>query len=200
MNVRVLSFLLLSVVFIISSCTSRNVGEDKIPIHDKAKFYTNRGISYYFEDNYDQAISDFNRAISLDSNQYKAYDYRGRIYSSQKKFDLAISDFNKALEIYPIREQVYNNLAWLLATCSEEKYRDGLNAVKLAKKAVILGENPAILDTLAAAYAEAGDFKNAIKTQEKAIQLLKEEEDIVSIGEYNLRLESYNNHKPWMEM
>ncbi len=63
----------------------------------------------------------------------------------------------------------YNNLAWIMATCQDKKYRNGAKAVELAKKAISLSNNIDFLDTLAAAYAEAGNFEKATTIQEEVI-------------------------------
>ena len=66
-----------------------------------------------------------------------------------------------------------NNLAWVLATCREASVRNGAEAIELARRAVELsgGRVPAILGTLAAAYAEAGRFPEAVQTARKALEL-----------------------------
>jgi tetratricopeptide (TPR) repeat protein len=70
--------------------------------------------------------------------------------------------------------QALNSLAWELATAADPAARDGSNAVVCAEKAVALTSrtNASYLDTLAAAYAEFGQFDKAIATEKKAIQLL----------------------------
>ena len=103
------------------------------------------------------------------------YNNRGIAYSYKGQYDKAISDFNKALGINPSDFKAINHQAWILATCPDNVYRDGEKAVKLAKKAVELDQRAVIFDTLAAAYAEAGRFEDAIITQEKVIDLLKKE-------------------------
>lgn len=229
MNVRIFSCLLILTASVLVSCGINNVKDAT----GKDFFYTNRGMFYYDQGKYDQAMTYFNKAIRANPDYDGAYAWRGRIYCRQNKFDLAISDLNKAIDINPlpcyyssrgriydkekkydlaVKEYIkaialdpkyapaYNNLAWLLATCSEKKYRDGLDAVKYAKKAVKLDSKSPSLDTLAAAYAEAGDFENAIKTQEKAIQLLKKEGKLDHLDGCERRLESYKRHIPWTEM
>src|SRR5207247_2164022 len=68
-----------------------------------------------------------------------------------------------------------NNLAWLLATCTVAEVRDGQSAVAYAQKAVSVTnrKDPETLDTLAAAYAEAGAFDKAVSAQQEAIALLQ---------------------------
>lgn len=70
-----------------------------------------------------------------------------------------------------------NDLAWRLATSSDPQLRDGSNAVRLAEKAVAATgrQNPKYLDTLAAAYAEAGHFGDAVNVQQEAIALMEDE-------------------------
>ena len=70
-------------------------------------------------------------------------------------------------------EHLLNNFAWVLATSPDDEFRDGKRAVELATKAAEQTnyETPHILSTLAAAYAETGDFENAKKWSAKAVEL-----------------------------
>jgi TPR repeat protein len=71
-----------------------------------------------------------------------------------------------------------NYVAWILATSSDPKIRDGRMALDYAEKVVAASKrsDPNSLDTLAAAYAESGQFTNAVRVQKEAMQLLHEEE------------------------
>ena len=84
----------------------------------------------------------------------------------------AIREYEKALEIFPNSISALTNLAWLLSTSSNESLRNGSKAVRIAKQADHLsgGTNTVVLRTLAAAYAEAGEFAKAIDTARTAIQ------------------------------
>lgn len=85
----------------------------------------------------------------------------------------------------------------LEATCPDAKYRDGKKAVEDATKASQLtaGKEVRILETLAAAYAEAGDFASAVMWQEQAMALAPEK----SKRSVRFRLDLYNSHRPYRQ-
>jgi len=87
----------------------------------------------------------------------------------------AIQHYNKALELAPKSIPTLTNLAWLLATSQDASLRNGLKAVELAKQAdgLVGGTNALVLRTLAAAYAENGEFEKAIRTARSAVQLAR---------------------------
>jgi tetratricopeptide (TPR) repeat protein len=111
---------------------------------------------------YMSAIFDYDFLIE------KKYDlantYRKRADAKYFILDYAGAkkDYLKSITLNPKIPYAYNNLAWLQATCVEQKYRDGYKAVYNAKKAVSLSNSKNFLHTLAAAYAEAGKFDCAI--------------------------------------
>jgi Flp pilus assembly protein TadD len=85
-----------------------------------------------------------------------------------------------------------NSLAWTLATLREAKFRNGPEAVRLAEEAVTLTKgDPGMMDTLAAAYAEAGQFADAIKTAESALQVATATGQTNLVAEVNSRLQLY---------
>ena len=166
--------------------------------------YNNRGIIYGSKGQYDKAISDFNKALDINPKDFSAYTSRGRAYKEKHQYDKAIFDYNEALYINPRAFRAYNNKAWIFATSPDNVYRDGAKAIELAKKALELDQKALIkdmiLDTLAAAYAEAGRFEDAIITQEKVIVLLKKEGNPTNlIKQCKERLKLYKAHKPFRE-
>jgi cytochrome c-type biogenesis protein CcmH/NrfG len=87
--------------------------------------------------------------------------------------DRAVTHYQAAIAIQPANAYFLNNLAWVLATCPNPQVRNGPKAVELAQRAERLGGagNPAVLGTLAAAYAEAGRFPEAVRTARHALDL-----------------------------
>ena len=93
-----------------------------------------------------------------------------------------------------------NNLAWRLATCPQAALRDGARAVELAREADRLagGKNPDYLDTLAAAYAEAGQFPQAVEAAERALTLAVAQSN-PRMEDIRARLKLYQGGSPFHE-
>ncbi|QTA90303.1 SPOR domain-containing protein [Desulfonema magnum] len=164
-----------------------------------AEAYYSRGGAWFHKGDYDRAIADCTRALEINPNDFEAYNNRGAVWFCKGEYDKAIDDHNKSLKINPNYADAYQQIAWTLATCPDVRYRNGPRAVELAKKAVEIHSEPNFLDTLAAAYAETGNFENAITTQKNAIALSDSEGKIEVLAEYAEHLKSYAAHKPWRE-
>jgi len=122
-------------------------------------------------------------------------------YAKQGKIQEAIDHYNKAIRCNPNRPEAINNLAWLLATGSNAKFRNGAEAVRLAINACEMTHYhaTAYIGTLAAAYAEAGQYDDAIKTAKTAITMAREAGE-TNLLEENLRLlEVYSAEHPYHE-
>jgi TPR repeat protein len=113
---------------------------------------------------------------------------------------LAIHWFSQVGDKSDAHLQARSNLAWVLATCPSDAARDGQRALKIIQP-LIKGkqrDNPSLLDTLAAALAETGQFEQAIAIQQQALALLEKQAAPGQRGErFNARLQSYRNHRPW---
>jgi tetratricopeptide (TPR) repeat protein len=158
--------------------------------------YIGRGSAWNSQKLYDQAIVDFGNAIRLDPKGAGAYTGRGYAWSQKNEYEKAIADYNEANRLAPDDAGALNGRAWLASTCSDAKYRDGKQAVELATRACELTKwnQPMILDTLAAAFAESGDYEAARKWQAKAIELLTDDKEM---GDFRRRLELYQQKRPY---
>src|SRR5439155_19195896 len=123
--------------------------------------------------------------------------YRGKGWEAKKKFDKAVKDYEDAIKLDPQDPRIYAFRAWMLATCPDEKYRDGKKAVELAKKAVDLAKMPngEYAEALAAAHAEAGNFDEAVSVQERAL----EDATLKNDADARRRLELYRDKKPYRQ-
>lgn len=160
--------------------------------------YNNRGGVWLDKKEYDKAIVDFDKAIKLDPKHAVAFANRGIAWHGKKQYQHALADFETALSINPSCATAHNGLAWLLATCPDEKVRDAARALEAAERACELCEwnDPFCLGSLAAAHAEKGDFEEAARRQTKAIALLTDPAETVAFAR---RLAQYLDKKPWRE-
>ena len=172
---------------------------EAIRLDPKSDFaYQSRGASLISKGDVDAAIKDYTEAIRLDPKSDFTYGSRGRALQSKGDIDAALKDYTEAIRLNPKDADWSNALAWLCSTCPDEKYCDGKKAIELATKACELSawKTWNHVGTLGAAYAESGDWENAIKYQEKAIEMATDEKDKVGGRE---RLELYKNKQPYRQ-
>jgi Flp pilus assembly protein TadD len=130
-----------------------------------------------------------------------AHSYLGAALLEQGRSADAIREFESALQLRSDLLTVSNNLAWVLATTPETHLRDPAGAIAAGENAARLTEHtdPAVLDTLAAAYASAGRFADATRTLEHAIEISREREDEASVREFVGRLALYRSRRAYVE-
>jgi tetratricopeptide (TPR) repeat protein len=132
------------------------------------------GLSAIRAERYDEAVELFTRMIDASSDpavMSTALTNRGLVEGRRGNWRGAIEDVREALRLQPQLASAHNNLAWLLATCPVDAFRNGHEAVEHATLAceATNWSNSSNLGTLAAAYAEAGDFGQALRWHERAL-------------------------------
>ncbi|MEM9184992.1 MAG: tetratricopeptide repeat protein, partial [Planctomycetota bacterium] len=151
-----------------------------------------------------EAIAALSRVIEIAGDASATLRMRGDMYLSTGDHKLALADFAKAYELQPDDAGMLNNYAWTLATSPFDDLRDGAKAVELATRACEITEYQAahILSTLAAAYAEAGDFAKAIEWSQKAVKAHAADEATTRdmTAELAAELASYQANRPWREL
>ena len=120
-----------------------------------------------------EAIANLETAKSLQPNDAATHVTLALALMKNGRTGEAVSELNRALQLAPEKVSALNSLAWVLATATDNSVRDGKRAVQLAERATALAgnNNAAILHTLAAAYAEAGRFDEALQTARRAMKL-----------------------------
>ena len=161
--------------------------------------YYNAGVIYNLQSRYKDAIDMMTRSIQLQKDNRglaRRRSERGNAYFHLGDFKRAHADFVAAVRLDPRDPDVVNNVAWFRATCPEARFRNGKEAVELATRACTLENWKAAdgIDTLAAAYAEIGNFAEAERYQQKAMALLSEDEALRP--KFRERLAQYRAKQP----
>jgi Flp pilus assembly protein TadD len=143
----------------------------------------------------------FRHALRVTERNHVAHSYLGASLLEQGRTAEAIREFENALQLRPDLLTVSNNLAWLLATTPEAGLRDPAGAIAAGENAALMTghADPAVLDTLAAAYASAGRFSDAVRTIEQAIGISRERENEASVREFSGRLALYRARRAYIE-
>jgi tetratricopeptide (TPR) repeat protein len=147
----------------------------------------------------DGDVKHLRRGLELDPDNFFAYFYLAKRCEVGKNHDEFIKAVEQMLRLDPEDPDALNQRAWFMATSPQAKYRNGDQAVTDATKACEgtgWGE-PNFIDSLAAAYAEVGDFRAAVKWQTKAILPLADDDD--RLDDFQRRLELYRAGGPYRE-
>jgi hypothetical protein len=140
-----------------------------------------------------EAIEHFNNVRRINNKHVNAYVNLGTAYNQLGQYELAIQNWKKALELKSNCVEALNNMAYVLAAADNPSIHDANKAVELAQDACKLTgyKEPAILDTLAIAYAAAGKFDDAIIRAKQAIDAAKARRQEKLALEIEGRLELY---------
>jgi tetratricopeptide (TPR) repeat protein len=123
------------------------------------------------------------------------------VASAEGKLSDAVAHNREAMRLEPKLRSARNNLAWLLATSPDESLRNPTEAVQIAEGLRDEASRPSanVLDTLAAAYAAAGRFEEAIHTSRRALALAEADGDLALAQTFRKRLSKYQSFKPYVE-
>lgn len=155
----------------------------------------------------DPASAHFSEVLRIKPDHAEAHYSLGLCHALTGKTGRALFHYHEAIRIKPDYAKALNNLAWLRATCPDQAFRNGAEAVLLAERAARLSEREtsrggdavAALDTLAAAYAEAGRFREAVSTAEKAEQAALVAGGQEMAREIRSRIDLYRAGQPYRE-
>jgi len=135
--------------------------------------HSNLGVFYLEMGQVNESLSHLEKALEIEPNFADAHYNLGNTYLQMGRADDALAHYQKALEINPNDIEALNNMAWILATWPDALTRDGAKAVESAERADFFtrSESQVASATLAAAYAEAGRFPEALQAAQRALQL-----------------------------
>jgi tetratricopeptide (TPR) repeat protein len=164
---------------------------------DFAEALNNRGVIRRLQSRFADAVADYSSAIEAFPRYAVAFANRGFAREKLGEFEAALADYAEARQLDPDLLSAYTDGAWVLATCRDEKFRDPVKAVELAEQARSKATTPSadLLDILAAAYAAAGRFDDAVATAEKAVELAPAEDKKPIID----RLETYRRKEAFVD-
>jgi tetratricopeptide (TPR) repeat protein/cell division septation protein DedD len=161
--------------------------------------YSNRCLAWTRQGDYEQAVVDCSEALHLNPRSAKALYNRGYARDRQGNPGDAMRDYIQALQVNPAYIEVFNNMAWIMATSPVARLRDGRRAVAYAEKAVGHAPDINFLDTLAAAYAEAGRFDEAVAIENRIISLLAAAHRKDGIARHVQRMSLYEEGRAYRE-
>ena len=145
----------------------------------------------------DKASADYDRVTRLNPRDANDYMFRGFAHFAKGNYKVAAADFEKAAQLSPRDYDALLSLAGFQATCPEDSLRNGKEALEKSLRACELSrwQSADAVDTLAAAYAEIGDFDRAVKYQTQAINT----KGVYALNRKKMqeRLELYRQHKPY---
>lgn len=142
----------------------------------------------------DEALAHLQKALEITPGA-AAHSNLGVALMQMGRVDEALAHYSAAIEIDPNAVDAQSNMAWALATWPEARIRDGKKAVELAERVDSLtqGQNVRVSITLAAAYAEAGRFADAVKTAQRALQLALAQGNTARVNSIRAQIELYQS-------
>ena len=158
--------------------------------------YQVRGRAYEGKKRFADAVREYDQVIRLNGTYIRGHLARADALSEAGDYARASAGYREALRRFPQSDQPHSFLAWFLSTCPDASFRNGKEAVAEALKACQMVDwiDWSNIDTLAAAYAEVGDFDRAVEYMNRVLRMSRQ--DAGPEEERNIRehLESYKKH------
>jgi tetratricopeptide (TPR) repeat protein len=150
---------------------------------------------------HDEAILQFRKTLDLAPNSIQGHYRLGQALEARRDFSAASAEYEATLRLDPGHLPARTNLAWLLATCPDAPIRNGAKAVELARPLVETSKhlNPELLDILAAACAEAGQYDQAVESARKALELAEAADNQPLAQAVRNRLTLYEARSPFRQ-
>jgi protein O-mannosyl-transferase len=160
--------------------------------------YIYLGNAFLQKGNFDAALASFRKAVELKPDSL-SYNNLGNALLQKGQVREAVTNFQKSLELQPHYLLAENNLAFILATSSDATLRDGPKAVELAEDAdrQTGGQNPVVMVTLGAAYAEAGRFADAVAAAKRGLQIATAQNNSDFMATFRAHISLYEAGKPF---
>ena len=168
---------------------------------DHTKAYNNLASALAGRGQIGEAIAHLQKALKIKPDDADVRRNLAVVLSAREEILKTLAERREAIRLQPGNAALLNDTAWMLATNPNAFVRNGVEAVELAQRALKLaGDNePAILGTLAAAYAEAGRFPEAVRTAEQAARLAAAKGDRLLAQQIRTCLGLYSSGKPYRQ-
>src|SRR5579872_388367 len=165
-----------------------------------APAYSGRADLWFERDQLDKAIEDYSAVVRLEPTSVFAYYRRGCLHRLKEQYDAALKDLSEVVRLDPLNPAAHGERAWIWATATDAKVRNGKLAVEAAARSCVLSDwkEPDFMEALAAAHAESGDFEEAVKIEAKAIELMRDgTSDADELSQAETRLDYYKSGKTY---
>jgi tetratricopeptide (TPR) repeat protein len=176
--------------------------QEVLRIHpDFAEANNNLGAAFLQKGQMNEAIAYYQKAVQLEPRNAEFQSNLGYALFLRGEVREAVAHYQTSLEIQPQNAITCKNLAWILATCPEASVRNGAKAVQLAEQAARLSgsPDPIFIGTLAAAYAEAGRFPEAVATAQRAQQLAVDQSNPGLASALQIQIGFYQSGSPFRD-
>jgi tetratricopeptide (TPR) repeat protein len=144
------------------------------------------------------ALIHYRKLLELQPDNIEVHNIVGTVLTQQGRVGEGVEEWQKVLAIQPDNGNALSNLAWVFATSPDQSLRDGPKAVQLAEQALRIsgGRIPILFRTLAAAYAESGEFSKAIQTARQGIELASSQGNSGLATELQGNIALYQEQRP----